>query len=560
MLVHLAVRNLAIVDNVEFDLGAGMTVLTGETGAGKSLIVDALELVVGGRASAAMVRVGASSAEVHAVFNASESVLNWLREQSLDDDEPSCVLRRTLGADGRSRAFINSRPVAIAQLRDLGEQLVDVHGQHTHQALLKAQAQRDLIDEHGQHAALLAEVAGCCEELRSVEAQISALSLDEENPASRLDFLRFQIEELNAQPLDQDTLDALQTEHKKLANAAEILTALSAIQQLVDGDEGVQEKIVGASRSLGSLLRLDDALSEPLQLLRDGASAIADAHSALQRYAQTLQADAHRLVQLERMLGVIHDLARKHRCSAAQLQARAHALESECERISGAAGALRAARAARERVLAHYRKQAKRLSKQRTASGASMAKAATAVLATLGMADARIEFSIEHLPTARPLPSGTDEVALCVSTNPGQPLLPIAKVASGGELSRIALAIQTSTVGIGGAHTVVFDEVDSGVGGAVAEIVGRRMRDLGNDRQVLTVTHLPQVAALAHQHVLVSKISTKHASHSEIVTLSTTEREQEIARMLGGLEVTATTLDHAREMLRAAAAEPASRI
>ncbi|MFT5174272.1 MAG: DNA repair protein RecN (Recombination protein N), partial [Gammaproteobacteria bacterium] len=401
MLVHLAVRNLAIVDNVELELGAGMTVLTGETGAGKSLIVDALELVVGGRASAAMVRAGASSAEVHALFNASQSVLSWLREQSLDDDEPICVLRRTVGVDGRSRAFINSRPVAIAQLRDLGEQLVDVHGQHAHQALLKTQAQRDLIDEHGQHTALLTEVASSCEELRRIDTQISALSLDDENPAARMDFLQFQIDELRAQPLGQNTLEALNGEHKKLANAAEILSAITAIQRVMDGDDGAQEKIAGASRSLDSLLRLDDTLNEPLERLRDGATAIAEAQSALQRYAETLQADSHRLAQLERMLGVIHDLARKHRCSDSQLQARLQALESERDRISGAEAALCEALAEHERLLTRYRKQAKQLSNKRKDCGARMAKAATAVVATLGMEDARITFSIEHVATAR---------------------------------------------------------------------------------------------------------------------------------------------------------------
>jgi DNA repair protein RecN (Recombination protein N) len=371
-----------------------------------------------------------------------------------------------------------------------------------------------------------------------------------------MDFLRFQIDELTAQPLDQQTLEALSAEHKKLSNAAEILTALAAIQRTIDNDDGAHEQIVSACRSLDALLRLDDALGEQLQLLRDGASAVAEASSTLQRYAQSLQADSNRLAQLERMLGVIHDLARKHRCTDVQLQARLDALESEFARIGGAEVALREAGAAREKVLSRYRKQAKQLSRKRKASGERMTKAASEILATLGMADARIKFSIKHVPTAQPMPSGTDEVALCVSTNPGQPLMPIAKVASGGELSRIALAMQTSTTHTQGAHTLVFDEVDSGVGGAVAEIVGRRMRDLGKDRQVLTVTHLPQVAALAHQHVLVNKVSTKQSSRSEILTLTRTEREQEIARMLGGLDLTAKTLDHAREMLGAAALEP----
>lgn len=551
MLQHLAVRNLAIVDNVELELGAGMTALTGETGAGKSLIVDALELVVGGRASAALVRAGADSAEVHALFSVPESILSWLREHSLNDDEPICVLRRSVTSDGRSRAFINSRPVPIGQLRELGEQLVDVHGQHAHQALLKSTAQRALIDEFGRHERLLADVATTSESLRELDARIQALSFNNENPASRLEFLLFQIDELKTQSLEPSALAALNAEHKKLANAAEILNALTSIEQQIGGNDGVLEQSGLATRSLESLLRLDDALSEPLQLMRDAAALIAEAHSSVRRYAEALQADSLRLAELEQTLGVVHDLARKHRCPESQLLERLHDLEREATQISDAESLLEEAVGERDRLLAQYRLQAEKLSKKRKSSGKRLAKAATDILTTLGMAEARIDFSIEYAPTGKPMPAGTDDVSLCVSTNKGQAMLPIAKVASGGELSRIALAIQASSIRVQGAGTLVFDEVDSGIGGGVAEIVGRRMRDLGDGRQVLTVTHLPQVAALAHQHVRVSKISDSRASRSEIETLDASEREQEIARMLGGLDVTAKTLAHAREMLSA---------
>ncbi|MFT5446688.1 MAG: DNA repair protein RecN (Recombination protein N) [Gammaproteobacteria bacterium] len=551
MLQHLAVRNLAIVDNVELELGAGMTALTGETGAGKSLIVDALELVVGGRASAALVRAGADSAEVHALFSVSESILSWLREHSLNDDEPICVLRRSVTCDGRSRAFINSRPVPIGQLRELGEQLVDVHGQHAHQALLKTSAQRALIDEFGRHERLLADVATTSESLRELDARIEALSFNNENPASRLEFLLFQIDELKAQSLEPSALIALNAEHKKLANAAEILSALTAIEQQIGGNDGVLEQSGPATRSLESLLRLDDALSEPLQLMRNAAVLLTEAHSSVHRYAEALQADSLRLAELEQILGVIHNLARKHRCPESQLWERLHDLEREATQISDAESLLAEAAIEHDRVLTHYRVQAEKLSKKRKSSGKRLAKAATEILTTLGMAEARIDFSVEYAPAGKPMPAGTDDISLCVSTNTGQAMLPIAKVASGGELSRIALAIQASSIRVQGAGTLVFDEVDSGIGGGVAEIVGRRLRDLGDGRQVLTVTHLPQVAALAHQHVRVSKISDSRASRSEIETLDASEREQEIARMLGGLDVTAKTLAHAREMLNA---------
>lgn len=551
MLQHLAVRNLAIVDNVELELGAGMTALTGETGAGKSLIVDALELVVGGRASASLVRAGADSAEVHAMFSVPESILSWLREHSLNDDEPICVLRRSVTSDGRSRAFINSRPVPIAQLRELGEQLVDVHGQHAHQALLKTSAQRALIDEFGRHEQLLADVATTSASLRELDARIQALSFNNENPASRVEFLLFQIDELKMQSLEPSALEALNAEHKKLANAEEILSALTAIEQKIGGDDGVLEQSRLATRSLESLLRLDDALNEPLQLMRDAQALLNEAHASVRRYAEALQADSLRLAQLEQMLGVVHNLARKHRCPESQLLERLHDLEREAAQITDAESLLAEAVVERDRVLAQYRLHAEKLSKKRKSSGKRLAKAATDILTTLGMAEARIDFSVEYAPLGKPMPAGTDDVSLCVSTNAGQAMQPIAKVASGGELSRIALAIQASSIRVQGAGTLVFDEVDSGIGGGVAEIVGRRMRDLGNGRQVLTVTHLPQVAALAHQHVRVSKISDSRASRSEIETLDAGEREQEIARMLGGLDVTAKTLAHAKEMLRA---------
>jgi DNA repair protein RecN (Recombination protein N) len=555
VLVHLGVRDLAIVDNLELDLRAGMTALTGETGAGKSLIVDALELVVGERASAELVRPGAAGAEVSAVFEPRGPALAWLREQALDDGERSCVLRRLVSADGRSRAFINGRPVAVAQLRALGEQLVDVHGQHAHQALLKSHAQREVLDAFADNEDALARVAALHASLRGLDEEIAQLGDAGADPAARLDYLDFQIGELRAQPVAPAQLDAINAEHSRLAHAAELLEAVAAASGIIDDeDTGAATAIASALRVLERALRLDPALAAPRDLLAHTATLLGEATTELRRYAEHMHGDQARLDELERVLAALQDLARKHRCAPGALHQRLDTLTRERERLAGSAGRMEAARARRERALSEYRAAALELHRRRTEAATRLEQGVNGVLQTLGMRGASVSMAVEHDPVAPPAGAGTDAVSLQASTNPGQLFLPLARVASGGELSRIALAIHATATSERGAGTVVFDEVDAGVGGAVAEIVGRRMRALGELRQVLTVTHLPQVAALAHHHVLVHKQQLPAGdSRSEASALHGAAREQEIARMLGGLNITAKTLAHAREMLRAGA-------
>lgn len=557
MLVHLGVRDLAIVDNLELDLNAGMTVLTGETGAGKSLIVDALELAVGERASADLVRPGAAGAEISAAFDARGTALAWLREQALDDGEGSCVLRRIVSADGRSRAFINGRAVAVAQLRALGEHLLDVHGQHAHQALLKSHAQRELLDAFAATQVLLAGVAAVHARLRALDEEIAQLGDASEDPRARLDYLDFQLGELRAQPVEPARMAAVSAEHRRLAHAAELLEAVAAASSAIeDEDAGASMAIASALRVIERALRLDPALAGPRDLLAQCATLLAEAATELRRYAGDAESDEARLEELERTLAALQDLARKHRCAPGALHERLDALTLECERLRGSAGRLEAARAERARALEEYRAAALDLHQRRAVAALRLEQGVSNVLQTLGMQGASVHMAVEHDPLAPPAPAGTDTVSLQASTNPGQPYLPLARVASGGELSRIALAIHATASSDSGAGTVVFDEVDAGVGGAVAEIVGRRMRALGELRQVLTVTHLPQVAALAHQHVMVRKQQLPAGgSRTEACVLHGAAREQEIARMLGGLNITGKTVAHAREMLRAGAAQ-----
>jgi DNA repair protein RecN (Recombination protein N) len=552
MLVHLGVRDLAIVDNLELDLGPGMTVLSGETGAGKSLLVDALELAVGGRASAELVRAGAQAAEVNAVFEPGPAARAWLAERELAADPGECIVRRTVSAQGRSRAFVNGRPIPVGDLRSLGARLVDVHGQHAHQALLDASHPRTLLDTFGEHRELLAGLARSHTRIRELQREIDALEGDERDPGAHLEFLRFQIAELEAQPVGTEDLRRIADEHRRLAHAAELLAAVSHTQTLIaDDTPGAGAALHAARRGVEGVMRLDERLAEVHELLAQGQSLLADAAQALRRYGDDLQMDEARLSELDRTLQRVHDLARKHRCGADALEARLHDLRAEVESLEG--GAARLARAMRERdaLVREWRAAAAEVHRQRTATARRLEAAVEEVLAQLGMAGASIHFEVDHDPQGPTTPHGLDSVVLKACTNPGQPPLPLNRVASGGELSRIALAIHAVALHDSEATTLVFDEVDAGVGGAVAEMVGRRMRAVGSTRQVLAVTHLPQVAALAHGHVLVEKEHDSGGRRSRIRTLAGDERERELARMLGGMAITERTLAHAREMLDA---------
>ncbi len=555
MLTHLGVRDFAIVDNLELALGSGMTVLTGETGAGKSLIVDALELAVGGRASADLVRAGAGAAEVNAVFEPNGAVSGWLVENALDDADGSCVLRRIVGADGRSRAFVNGRPVPVSQLRALGELLVDVHGQHAHQALLKPEAQRALLDDFGVPQELLEQVAALHATLRGLDAEIESLGESGDDPTARLDFLEHQIAELAGEPVEPAALEALDAEQRRLAHAADILDDLGAAREALDADDvGARGAVAAALRRVESAARHDPVLDGARDLLRQCEALLAEADTLLRRHGDAVDTDPQRLDVLERRLAAIHDLARKHRCPAHELHRRLASLREEHERLRGASARLDAIAGERARFLSRYREAAAALGRERAAAAVRLAEGADAVLATLGMAGAGIRFDLRHDAGAAPGPAGCDSVTLVASTNPGQPHLPLSRVASGGELSRIALAVHAVALARTGAATLVFDEVDAGIGGATAEIVGRRMRELGEQRQVLTVTHLPQVAALAHRHVAVRKRQDATGSRSAVEPLDDAGRERELARMLAGVDVTDKTLAHAREMLAAARA------
>ena len=555
MLENLRIRNFAIIDEVEVELANGMTVLTGETGAGKSILVDALGLVLGERGSASLVRQGAERAELSAEFatGALPAVGDWLAEQELDMDG-DCVVRRVIGADGRSRAFINGNPVPLQSLKALGEKLVDIHGQHFHQSLAKRRIQRQLLDFYGGLEPQLSEVREAHAAWRALADKLEALENANADRAARLDLLQYQVRELEALDLASDEIEDLEAERQKLANAGNIVDGVSvALQAIFDADEGnAQSLIAEASNKLERLVTMDKALEGPLALLTEAGIQVTEAADALRHYADSLDMDPARRDWVEDRLNAIHNVARKHRVEPGELVALHNGLAEELDDLLHAEE--RGAELSRKTsaALETYQKAAAKLSVARNKTARAFAEAVTAAMAGLGMPGGIFDVAIDSDASREPRADGIDTLEFLISANPGQPPQSLAKIASGGELSRMSLAIQVIASGGSDIPVMVFDEVDSGVGGGVAEMVGRRLSELGSNRQVLCVTHLPQVASQADHHLRINKISDKKSTRISVSTLNRDERVEELSRMLGGVKITQRTREHAEEMLEAA--------
>ncbi|HEX5339985.1 MAG TPA: DNA repair protein RecN [Gammaproteobacteria bacterium] len=558
MLTHIAIRDFAIIDELELELGRGMTVLTGETGAGKSILVDALGLVLGDRADAGAVRHGAERAEVSAEFDLDDAPVanDWLQAQDLGADG-ECILRRILGRDGRSRAQINGRSVPMQLLKELGEQLVDIHGQHEHQSLLRRDTQMHLLDAHGQHESLLAEVARLHKDWKTTHEQLSSLRTAAVDRDARLEMLRYQVNELHALKLQPDESVSLDEEHKRLANGGRLMEgAQSALDLLYEDENGsAYQLLMRAVRELEKLAELDPRLSGVREILAGTEAQLSEAGDALRHYLADTDLDPRRLQWLEDRLGVLHELARKHRIDPQQLLPQLQNLSAELKQLENADIALQELEALLDSVRGAYRHAADALHDKRVKTAAELGRKVTAVMQELGMPGGKFAVEVTIADAERFTSSGIDSIEFMVSANRGQPPRPLAKVASGGELSRISLAIQVIAAQAATIPSMVFDEVDAGIGGGVAEIVGRRLRTLGQTRQVLCVTHLPQVASQAHQHLRVSKQTQARATLTRIETLDRKLQIEELARMLGGIEITETTRKHAREMLARAEQE-----
>ncbi|MGY0559422.1 DNA repair protein RecN [Luteimonas sp. A277] len=549
MLTHLSIRDFAVASATEMEFGPGLTVISGETGAGKSLLVDALGFLSGLRADSGMVRHGAPRAELSAGFELADApgAEAWLQEHEFDDGG-ACQLRRTLRADGGSRAWINGRPATLSQLGELASHLVEIHGQHEHQALLSRGSQMALLDAYGPHAGPLKEVAHAARAWSTLEREREQLS-GAGDPGERQDWLRHQIKELQAEALEADAIDDLQASHRRLAHASELIEACDTALGRISDDDAVTGQLQQARAELARVQQHEPRLAEVDAMLDSAAIQLDEAAVQLQILRDDLDVDPDSYRELEQRLGRLHDLARKHRVTPDALAATRDAFLAELDALDHAGERLQVLDQEIQAAADRWRKAAATLGRARADAAKALARDTTALISELGMGGGRFEIALEPQPTDRPDPQGAERVEFLVSANAGQPPRPLRRVASGGELSRISLAIEVAALGLDAVPTMVFDEVDSGIGGAVAGIVGQKLRALGRSRQVLCVTHLPQVAAQGHAHYLVSKSESEGSTESEARLLDDKLRQEELARMLGGVEVSREARAAARRLL-----------
>jgi len=554
MLTHLQIRDFAIIDLIDLEVRAGLTVLTGETGAGKSIVVDALALLAGGKGGAEVVRAGTERAELSATFDISESppaLREILAEQSVDAEDELTV-RRVIASDGRSRGYLNGVSVPLQLLRDVGGLIVDIHGQHEFQSLTRPSSQRELLDDFGDNLELAAKVREAHKVWIALVNRTAELEGKARDRDSRLELLRFQVSELKALDLKEGEVAQLTEERTRHSNRGRLAEAAqAAVGLLYDSDDGNAHAT--ASRALAGIKTLssvDQRLAKVIPMVDEATIQIREAARELSRYLETLDIDPARQEEVERRLAAVEELSRKHRIPSAELAGRATTLENELAELDSADNNLQALKKAQAEALEAYRKLGTQLSATRQTSARALSKDITARMQTLGMAGGRFLIDINQT-NAEPAAHGFDAVEFRVTANPGQPLRPLAKVASGGELARLSLAVQVAC-SAKDARCMVFDEVDSGVGGAVAEIVGRELKALGFSGQAICVTHLPQVASQGHHHLRVAKLTDGKTTRTTISELTMDERAEELARMLGGMEVTGKAREHAREMLQMA--------
>src|SRR5581483_11927961 len=553
MLNRLQIRDFAIIEAVELELRPGLTVLTGETGAGKSILVDALQLLAGGRGGPEMIRHGAERAEIAATFDLAKAppgLTRWLEEQSVDGSE-ELVVRRVLSTDGRSRAYLNGQSVPVQLLREAGSILIDIHGQHEFQSLTRAAAQRELLDTYGRLDPLADQVGIAHRVWREMLERTLELESRARDREAKLELLKYQVGELQALSLEEGEVTRLSEERARLMNRGRLAeaaqTALAALYQAEEGN--AHASVSRGLQSLRAVAAIDPKLAPIVALAEEAAVQIREAARELERYGESLDLDTQRQYEVERRLAAIEELARKNRVTPLELLPRSAQLTEELVGLERAEVDLAVLRKELSTALERYRDQARELSAKRTAAATVLAKAITAHMQTLGMSGGRLEVDVAQSRSTEPAQHGLDDIELRVSTNPGQPPRALAKVASGGELSRLSLAVQVAT-SAQETRCMVFDEVDSGIGGAVAEIVGRELRALGERGQVLCVTHLPQVASQGHQHLRVTKLTDGKTKRTSLTVLSDQDRIEELARMLGGVDITAKARDHAREMLQ----------
>lgn len=551
MLLSLTVKDFVIVDDLSLDFDTGFTVLTGETGAGKSIILDALGLALGDRSDGAqVVREGTERADIAARFDLTgrDDLKAWLADNELSGDDDQLLLRRVVDKNGRSKSLINGQQATLAQLKQIGDTLIDIHGQHAHQSLTRPDTQRRLLDAYAGAESLAHDTAVAWHDWQQALAACRSAEADSQAAQNERERLSWQIGEVGELQMTADEWDALVQAHDRLANATELLQCADmAVDTLSEMDGNCLALLATVQSRLGKLAHLDSRLGEALTLLESVDAELHEAVHGLRDYASRIDQDPQQLQDMERRMDTLMSMARKYRCQPQELPQRLAQWQAELTTLEAAADleALQRAAAAAE---AAYRRQAGTLSTRRGKAARRLGAEIATEMQTLAMAGARFEIALP--PLEAPAAHGLEDVEFRVATNAGTRLQPLAKIASGGELSRISLALQVAISQVANVPTLIFDEVDVGIGGRVAEVVGKKLKALGQRYQVLCVTHLPQVASCGDQHWQVSKETRGKHTLSRIRPLDAGARRQEIARMLGGVEITETTLQHAAEMLQ----------
>lgn len=552
MLTHIHIWNFAIVEALDIELESGLSVLTGETGAGKSILLDALGLALGDRADSSVIRHGQKRAEISVTFDTSKAsnAEAWLKEHELDS-ENECIIRRTVSEKGPSKAFINGKPATVQQLRSLAEMLVDLHGQHEHQSLMKAEVQQQLLDDYAHHKELLTQVSSNFKNWNKFNSEYKTLSSAKNEQDHRLDLLRYQVNELETLNLQTGESHQLDIEYKRLSNASQLIqTAEQTLLALEESDNGsISQQLSHFTTELQHLGKTDNKLNGIADLLDGAMIQINEASSELHHYVDNLELDPQRLSYLDERISSIHNLARKHQVNPDELPELLERLKNELDAIENADVHLESLQQYIQQAADEYVSAANKLSKSRLKAAKVLSKKVSENMHELGMENGRFEVALNAYATESFHANGNEQVEFLVSANPGQPPKSLTKVASGGEISRISLAIQVIAAQAMRIPTLIFDEVDVGIGGRVAEIVGHKLKELAEHRQVICVTHLAQVAALGDHHLHVSKQSDSATTISQISYLDKDLRVNELARMMGGIEITEHTLNHAKEML-----------
>ena len=552
MLKSIYISNFAIIDLLELDFFAGMSVLTGETGAGKSIIIDALNLALGNRADRSVARNPKNKVDVVATIDVSNSKLAiaWLEERDLNSGN-ECTLRRVISPDGKSKSYINDTPCSLTVLRDISELFIDVYGQHEHQSLMHKDKQRELLDGYAGNENDMEKLATIYRLWQSLNNQLQIIESTYENTLSQLELLRYQHNELEQLSLSKNEYEEINDQFTRLSNAKELNESSNRISQKLAGDQDntVYDDLSNLINELEKLSNSDQALKEPLEQLQNFHIQLKDVANTLRDYSDQMSSNPQELQQLEERITAIEDIARKHKVKPSELVALHASIQAELKTIEGGHEDPKIIKTSMIEAEQHYRTLAKHISSNRKKAAIELNEKITDSMQSLGMQGGRFYIDVQAKKSQELSLSGLDEIQFMVCMNPGQSLRPIQKVASGGELSRLSLAIQMASANNLGIPTLIFDEVDTGVGGATAEVVGKHLRKLGKDAQVFCVTHLAQVAAQAHHHYKVSKTEQNGGVCTEILHLTETARIDELARMLSGIEMTRNTHEYAKEML-----------